>query len=306
MATSPYYQVRTSEIAPPQQFDNTNFDLNTYINHGEYVIPSNTSITNTPLPGISGVLKVIRMNGFGVVLVLQYFFGTNLDNNSTCIYSRQTSDGGTVWSGWEKYIKASGDTFSGAIGINNPVAGSITIGTNASTRTVINQNNIKVNSLNVIGQIDASIGNFSGHVTSPSYTGDSYTVRKADLAEKYSCKESNLPVGTIIEISDDDNYEMQQCNTRDSEFVWGAVSDNAAIIMNNKETINPTIVGLIGKIPIRVLGSVKKRDKITSFKNGVGIVADEIDNNYFAISLENNSIEEEKLVMCLVGFNKRK
>ena len=62
----------------------------------------------------------------------------------------------------------------------------------------------------------------------------------------------------------------------------------------------PTLIALSGRIPVRVVGPVKKFDKITlSDKNGVAIV-DNSCYNAIGRALEENLDEGEKLVECVV------
>ena len=128
--------------------------------------------------------------------------------------------------------------------------------------------------------------NFEGIVTTATY---------ADLAEKFTTKEE-YPEGTILKISESEDYDLEACQNYTDDFV-GIVSKNPGFIMNNESP--GQLVGLIGRIPIRVIGPVRKSQKIIVNENGCGIAVD-FRSGYIAISLESNPDENEKLVMCFV------
>jgi len=88
-----------------------------------------------------------------------------------------------------------------------------------------------------------------------------------DLAEKYTYDpEFPLEVGTVVEMSEGD-YEVEQCNSDLSPFVMGVISNNAAYILNS-HLVDAAIVGLVGRIPVKVIGIVKKKDILVSAGNG--------------------------------------
>ena len=111
----------------------TNSDLNTYTTPGSYAIvmaSEGATVANVPYASASGTLIVTSMrstdeDGFRGG-VWQKFYG--YDKNT---YERCTTDG-TTWSGWIRAVKASGDTYTGAL-YRRGIAGAmgLAIGTEA-------------------------------------------------------------------------------------------------------------------------------------------------------------------------------
>jgi hypothetical protein len=123
-----------------------------------------------------------------------------------------------------------------------------------------------------------------------------------DLAEKYTCDPTKiLEVGTVIEMTLDDEYEVGQCDSDLSSFVMGIISDDPAYILNS-HLKNAAVVGLVGRIPTKVIGPVKKKDIMVSAGNGC-LRAATSPLEYYAkvgIALENNNDTSVKLVNCFI------
>ena len=82
--------------------------------------------------------------------------------------------------------------------------------------------------------------------------------------------------------------------------VNGIVSTKPAFLLNAEEDGLP--VALCGRVPVRVIGTVNKGDKIyLSEVDGVGIVADK-STAPIGIALETKETEDENLVMCVTKF----
>lgn len=95
---------------------------------------------------------------------------------------------------------------------------------------------------------------FQGTATSALY---------ADLAERYH-SDAVYEYGTVVEIGG--KYEITQTTTKNSSNVFGVISDNPAFMMNSGAGSRDThpFVALSGRIPIRVVGSVKKGERLVS------------------------------------------
>lgn len=119
----------------------------------------------------------------------------------------------------------------------------------------------------------------------------------ADLAECYQ-SDKKYPVGTLIRFGGEKDVTIANINCN------GVISDKPGYLLDSElEDSQP--VALVGKTPIRVIGKVKKFDKIVlSEIPGVGRVLQENeDKRVIARALENNDTFEEKLVMCVTKFN---
>lgn len=131
---------------------------------------------------------------------------------------------------------------------------------------------------------------FNGVATSAQY---------ADVAEKYLCDPNiELPVGTVMALSKG-SYEVEICNETLSKFVLGVISEKPALIMNEKLE-DGVIVGLLGRLPVRIIGPINKRDIIVSYIDGCVRASQNEDEEKFGIgfSLEDNDDSGEKLIEC--------
>lgn len=130
--------------------------------------------------------------------------------------------------------------------------------------------------------------------------GTAYRALSADIAEYYSADEKLLP-GTLVQFGG--KNEITKAVTE----VNAVVSSEPAYILNAKEhKEHPTLIALGGRIPVRVIGAVKKFDKITlSSTDGVATVdnANELSYNIIGRALEDNPDEGEKLVECVVKLS---
>lgn len=137
------------------------------------------------------------------------------------------------------------------------------------------------------GHIKANIGYLTA--TSAQY---------ADLAEIYTCDE-DLPIGTVVEVSDEDDYEVVPCMFELSPAVVGVVSDNPAHVMNSDSEGLP--IGLTGKVQVRIVGEVRKQDFIVSAGNGLARKGEPSELVHkMGIALETSLQSEEKLVYCII------
>jgi len=121
--------------------------------------------------------------------------------------------------------------------------------------------------------------------------GTSSSAKYADLAEMYSTKEK-YSVGTLVQISSSDNYDIEE-NTNN---IFGVISDKPGFILD--KGVDGLPVAMVGKTPVRVIGKIKKGDKITD--NGC-VAKKALENDKFiGIALENKTTENETLIKCFV------
>lgn len=118
----------------------------------------------------------------------------------------------------------------------------------------------------------------------------------ADLAECYQT-DQKYPTGTLITFGGKKDITIAKVNCN------GVISDKPGYLLDY-ELKDSQPVALVGKTPIRVLGKVKKFDRIVlSTTPGVGKVQTTSDETPIGIALENSNAEEEKLVLCVTKFN---
>lgn len=123
----------------------------------------------------------------------------------------------------------------------------------------------------------------------------------ADLAEKYTCDET-LPVGTVVAVSTGTEYEVAPFDFDTAFNVVGVVSENPAYLMNSESAGLP--IALTGRVPVRVVGEVRKGDFIvaSAVNKGCAIKGNYETNlvNKIGIVLETNLHDGEKLVECII------
>jgi hypothetical protein len=116
----------------------------------------------------------------------------------------------------------------------------------------------------------------------------------ADLAEKYLADADYL-VGTVVAIGGE--KEVTACTVGDRAI--GIVSANPAYMMNSGLE-GGTYIALKGRVPCKVIGQVKKGQKLVAGLNGAGQVAFGNSADVFAIALESNHEVSEKTIEVLV------
>lgn len=133
----------------------------------------------------------------------------------------------------------------------------------------------------------------SGDLRAVEFIGVATSARYADLAEKY-LPDADYDVGTVVMIGG--NYEITACVTGSRAI--GAVSKNPAYMMNS-ELEGGIYVALKGRVPVKIIGAVKKGDLLAAANDGKAKVSAE-NNNVFAIALESNDEIGEKIVECVI------
>ena len=145
----------------------------------------------------------------------------------------------------------------------------------------------------------ATTGNFSGTVTANLFSGTATQARYADLAEKYT-SDAEYEAGTVVKIGGDAEITMTTEHA-DSE-VFGVISTDPAYLMN--KDIDGLPVALQGRVPVKVIGKVKKGQRLTSSDvPGLAWAADESTPIQAIIgrSLENKTDGNEGVVEAVIG-----
>jgi hypothetical protein len=142
---------------------------------------------------------------------------------------------------------------------------------------------------NGTGDIGQSANRFNviyGRSTSATY---------ADLAEKYTTKETYEP-GTVVAICEDADHDVE-ASWEVGQDVVGVVSTAPAFVMNDES--NGQAIGLKGRVPVKVSGPIKKGEAICA---NVGGTAIKCNTRWMAFgnALETNLDEGVKLVECFI------
>ena len=98
--------------------------------------------------------------------------------------------------------------------------------------------------------------------------GTAIHARYADVAERFEI-DNPQPPGTVVEIGG--IKEVTAVGEELSENILGVISTNAAYLMNSEAGTNITHppIAVSGRVPVRVIGKVKKGDRLVSAGNGL-------------------------------------
>ena len=143
-----------------------------------------------------------------------------------------------------------------------------------------------------------------GNLNAVFFQGTATSALFADLAEKYLA-DDEYEIGTVVAVGG--TAEVTACQI--GERAFGAVSGSPAYMMN-AGLEGGTYIALKGRVPVKVLGPVRKGDKLIAAGNGCAGSAHVILKNMairagsfpdtFAISLENSDDEGVKLVEAII------
>ena len=133
----------------------------------------------------------------------------------------------------------------------------------------------------------------SGNLTANFFNGISTGAKYADLAEKYTT-EAEYSVGTVVAVCEHEEHEMALATP--ASVVAGVISEKPAFLMNAEA--QGQAVALKGRVPVRILGAVKKGDKV--FVAQDGLASTEGQGELVGIALESSSDISEKLVECFL------
>ena len=174
-------------------------------------------------------------------------------------------------------MAVAGTGLSGSASYNNSGAAAFTVTSNATN----------LNTASTIVARDGS-GNFNAGVISATAT----TARYADVAEQYLADQEYDP-GTVICIGG--VYDITLCGLGD--YPAGVISTNPAYLMNSELTAGLP-VALVGRVPVRIFGSVTKGQRV--YSDLMGRASKNAAGQLVGISLEDNASEGEKLVECML------
>ena len=172
------------------------------------------------------------------------------------------SDAGTALTNLGAYAASNPSGYVSSSGVTSIAAGSyLTGGTVTSTGTFA-VDATSANTANKVVARDGS-GNFSAGVVTATATAARY----ADLAENY-VGDAAIEPGTVVEFGGD--AEVTACAHDMCARVAGVVSTNPAYLMNNDlEAEHVIAVAFTGRVPCKVVGTVRKGDLMVSAGNGM-------------------------------------
>jgi hypothetical protein len=119
-----------------------------------------------------------------------------------------------------------------------------------------------------VGNIVCGAGNLVGSIgNATTWFGNAYVKAVnafyADLAEMY-CADATYPPGTVVEFGG--SSEITVTTKSHSTAVAGIISTNPSYLMNSTIAceVNALEVALVGRVPCRVVGTIRKGDRLVS------------------------------------------
>ena len=135
--------------------------------------------------------------------------------------------------------------------------------------------------------------------------GTSLHAQYADLAERFEADAEYEP-GTVVEMGGP--AEITAVGEDLSESVFGVISTNAGYLMNSRAGDNKTHppVAVQGRVPVKVIGKIKKGDRLVSAGNGLARAGKQSELttwNVIGRSLENKTTLGQGVIEAAVKMN---
>ena len=150
-----------------------------------------------------------------------------------------------------------------------------------------------------------STGSKFGNVYANYLVGTSITAQYADLAERFEA-DTAYPAGTVVALGG--AKEITAAADDLTEDVFGVISTRAAYLMNGSagNDLTHPPVAVQGRVPVRVIGTVKKGDRLVSAGNGLARSALRSEITAFNVigrSLDNKTTLDEGTIEAIVKLN---
>jgi hypothetical protein len=135
--------------------------------------------------------------------------------------------------------------------------------------------------------------------------GVSLQAQYADLAERFA-SDSAYPAGTVVALGGAE--EITAASDALSDDVFGVISTKAAYLMNSSAGSDEThpAVAVNGRVPVRVIGPVKKGQRLVAAGNGLARAGNRSEVTAFNVigrSLQNKLDDGEGVVEAIVKLN---
>jgi hypothetical protein len=286
-----------------------------------------TQLTNN----IQNANLVIRANiGSGIVTALT----VNGSDGSTTIANLITS-GAFNTSGYIATTSADQATSNvtgavrvtnGGVGVNGNVFTSnsfVALGNVVVSREARATGNISTSGYLIISNSDAATSNVTGalrisggmslggaifaagNINGAYFNGVAINALYADLAERFEA-DAHYEPGTVLTMGG--AAEVTIATEELSEDVFGVVSTRAAYLMNSQAGTNETHppVAVSGRVPVKVVGSIKKGQRLVSAGRGLARAANKEEITPFNVigrALENKADDGEGTIYAIVTLN---
>jgi hypothetical protein len=131
-------------------------------------------------------------------------------------------------------------------------------------------------------------------ITARIFNGTATSAQYADLAEKY-LTDIEYEVGTVVSVGGEKEVTASSWGER----AIGVVSANPAFMMN-KDLDGGTYIALKGRVPVKVIGAIRKGQRLIAANNGCASAGAMHSSDVFAIALESSDNIDIKLIEAVV------
>jgi hypothetical protein len=161
---------------------------------------------------------------------------------------------------------------TGTLSVLNNVG--MSVGTDSDLRMTVSSGDVTIRNqtsggnlffgVNVAGNVTPTLRIFGSNGT---VSGNQINANYADVAERFEA-DTELSPGTVVELGG--SAEITQVSADLSEKVFGVISTRAAYLMNSSAGSDATHppVAMTGRVPVKVVGSVVRGDRLVSAGNG--------------------------------------
>jgi hypothetical protein len=173
---------------------------------------------------------------------------------------------------------------------NGSLSGNLVVNGSVGVNSLINNN---ANGVGNIGSASTYFNTVFATATRAQY---------ADVAERFAADNVYAP-GTVVELGG--SAEITCSRTELSESVFGVISTRAAYLMNDgagSDATHPP-VAMTGRVPVKVVGQIRKGDRLVSAGNGLARAAlpgEATAFNVIGRALVNKFDEQEGTVEAIV------
>lgn len=143
------------------------------------------------------------------------------------------------------------------------------------------------------------------NVWATTFRGTAITASYADLAERFEA-DTAYPAGTVVSLGG--VKEITAAAEDLSDSVFGVISTRAGFLMNGEagNDITHPPVAMQGRVPVRVIGQIRKGDRLVSAGSGLARAANKKEITAFNVigrSLEDKQSNNEGIVEAIVKLN---
>jgi hypothetical protein len=224
--------------------------------------------TFTPQVGISGFTTIRPGITLSTLIGSQVPLFQGTATNSQLLNSLASSD----------FMRATANTATtGTLGVLNNSG--LSVGSNSDFRVTVSGNDVILRNQTSGGNLSFGV-NVGGNVTptlvingsTGTVSGNQINANYADVAERFAADEV-LEAGTVVELGG--SAEITRVADELSEKVFGVISTRAAYLMNSLAGTDVTHppVAMTGRVPVNVVGSVNKGDRLVAAGNGMARAA---------------------------------